>query len=71
MKAANEQLETEIADRKKAEEMLLHTERLKAVGELSSGAAHNFNNLLQIIMGAAQLAALIWNPEIWRRSKQT
>ena len=58
LKAANERLETEIADRKKAEEMLLHTERLKAVGELASGAAHNFNNLLQIIIGASQLAAL-------------
>lgn len=58
LKAANERLETEIDDRKKAEEMLLHTERLKAVGELASGAAHNFNNLLQIIIGAAQLAAI-------------
>ena len=58
LKAANERLQTEIADRKKAEEMLLHTERLKAVGELASGAAHNFNNLLQIIMGAAQLAGI-------------
>jgi len=58
LKAANERLETEIADRKKAEEMLLHTERLKAVGELASGAAHNFNNLLQIIIGATQLAAI-------------
>jgi signal transduction histidine kinase/CheY-like chemotaxis protein len=58
LKAANERLETEIADLKKAEEMLLHTERLKAVGELADGAANNFNNVLQTITGATQLATI-------------
>jgi len=34
----------------------LETERIKAVAELASGVAHNFNNLLQIVMGGAQMA---------------
>jgi PAS domain S-box-containing protein len=40
--------------RKKMEETLIKTERLSAVGEMASGIAHNFNNLLQMIMGGAE-----------------
>ena len=42
--------------RKRMEETLVKTERLLAVGEMASGVAHNFNNLLQMIMGAAEAA---------------
>lgn len=33
----------------------LQAERMKAVGELASGVSHNFNNLLQIVLGSCQL----------------
>lgn len=46
----------DVSEKKQTEELLLRSERLKAVGELASGIAHNFNNLLQIVMGGAQLA---------------
>ncbi|MFC1834562.1 PAS domain S-box protein [Thermodesulfobacteriota bacterium] len=46
----------DITDRKKAEDLQLQTEKLKGVSKLASGVAHNFNNLLQIIMNGAQLA---------------
>ena len=46
----------DVTEKKYTEELLLRSERLKAVGELASGIAHNFNNLLQIVMGGAQLA---------------
>lgn len=47
---------TDVTDIKRAEETNARTERLRAVGELASGVAHNFNNLLQIIVGSAELA---------------
>ncbi len=46
----------ELTELKKAEEALVHNERLNAVAELATGVAHNFNNLLQIILGNAALA---------------
>ena len=42
--------------RKKLQESLIKAERLSAVGEMASGVAHNFNNLLQMIMAGAEAA---------------
>ncbi|MDJ0784257.1 MAG: PAS domain S-box protein [Desulfosarcinaceae bacterium] len=42
--------------RKQLQETLIRTERLSAVGEMASGVAHNFNNLLQMIMAGAEAA---------------
>lgn len=47
----------DLSFRKKLEEKLVWNERLAAVGEMASGVAHNFNNLLQMIMGSAQVAS--------------
>jgi len=47
----------DIATRKRAEELLLHAERTRAISEMASGVAHNFNNLLQIVMSCAQMAS--------------
>ncbi len=46
----------DITDLKKAEELHVNEERLKALTELSSGISHNFNNALQIIQGNAEIA---------------
>jgi PAS domain S-box-containing protein len=42
----------------KTKELQIQTERLTAVAHLAFGVAHNFNNLLQIIMGGAKLASV-------------
>jgi PAS domain S-box-containing protein len=46
----------DISTRKRMEETLIRTERLSAVGEMAAGVAHNFNNLLQMILGAGEAA---------------
>ncbi|MFC1835219.1 ATP-binding protein, partial [Thermodesulfobacteriota bacterium] len=45
----------DVTEIKRAQELLLQSERLKAIGEMAGGVAHNFNNLLQIVVGGAQL----------------
>ncbi|MGR3301700.1 MAG: response regulator [Candidatus Scalindua sp.] len=44
-----------ITERKKMEAVLLQTEKLKALGVITSGVAHDFNNILAIISGNIQL----------------
>jgi len=47
---------SDITLRKQAERLMLDAEKFKAVADLAAGVAHNFNNLLQIVIGKAQLA---------------
>ena len=47
----------DLSMRKKLEQTLVMSERLTAVGEMASGVAHNFNNLLQMVLSAADAAA--------------
>ena len=45
------QLEIEVAERAKAEEIAHRSQRMEAVGRLTGGIAHDFNNLLQALSG--------------------
>jgi|GEM_PF-695377 len=45
----------DITEVKKQETMLVRTEKLAAVGTLAAGTAHQFNNLLAIIMGTVEM----------------
>ena len=45
----------DITEKKKMEEQLLQAEKLRALAEMASGVAHDFNNALAVILGNTQL----------------
>ena len=65
----NKKLNQEIIERRKVEEALLSAKKMEAVGTLAGGMAHEFNNLMSIIIGNAQLiwGALIKDESMHKR----
>ncbi len=52
----------DITDRKELEERVLRTQRMEALGRLSGGIAHEYNNLMTAITGYAELMLLDLQP---------
>ncbi|MBC8553563.1 MAG: PAS domain S-box protein [Candidatus Brocadiales bacterium] len=46
---------TDVTERKKMEETLLQSEKLTSLGEITAGVAHEFNNILAVVMGSAEV----------------
>jgi PAS domain S-box-containing protein len=52
----------DVTERKKAEQALLHAQKLESVGLLAGGIAHDFNNLLMGVLGNTDLALQALDP---------
>lgn len=61
----------DITQRKRAEEHLRQYQRLQAVGQLTGGVAHEFNNLLLVVLGNAEVLAQSLNdqPQLKERAE--
>ena len=69
LQQANERLRSEVEQRQKIEEELLRTRKLEAIGRLAGGLAHDFNNLMTIVVGYCETmrAELAGNPPLLKQ----
>jgi signal transduction histidine kinase len=44
----------DVSDRRVLEEQLAHARKLEAIGEMTGGVAHDFNNMLSVILGSLE-----------------
>jgi nitrogen-specific signal transduction histidine kinase len=58
----------DLTDKKRAEETILHHQKLDAIGQLSGGVAHDFNNILSVISGNLEMIAGVDLPPAARRA---
>ena len=61
-------LSADITERKSLEAQLHHAQKMEAVGRLAGGVAHDFNNVLSVILAYAMLIGTTLDPDDPRRA---
>lgn len=51
---SNTLLQAEMAERERAQSQLVHAQKMEAAGHLASGVAHDFDNVLNVVLGYAK-----------------
>ena len=57
------QVARDLSEQKRLEAQLRHVQKMEAVGTLAGGVAHEFNNLLQAVIGSAELMKMTKDPD--------
>jgi len=60
----------DVTEKKEIEGKLIQAEKLKSLGELAGGVAHDFNNVLAAILGRAQLLKMGLEPPSDKKEKR-
>lgn len=68
---ANDRLMQEMTERERAQMALVQTQKMEALGHLTSGISHDFNNLLSIIQGNADLIHFLASDDRTKRMAST
>ncbi len=59
----------DMSDLKRLQDQLVQTQKLEGLGNIAAGVAHDFNNILGVILGYSQLLKLQMDPKKFERAK--
>lgn len=56
---ANDRLAAEVLERERAQNAVVQAQKLEALGRFTGGVAHDFNNVLSVVMSSVELIGLV------------